>query len=200
VWGLQLKLKERIGVAIAMSMGLLAGMCAIIKGVYLIQLTQLDFFCECGARYSSNEANIGCADNGKDVIIWTAVETATAIVGASIPILRVFFKDTISSYHGRSRAASNSNTMAKRASVPLASLHRTAGSGRTRDEPCTVTGDNASDWSILREAAEEGIVVDEEYAKGNGILRSNTITVTYEHESEEFGAGGRAKGDSRTVA
>jgi hypothetical protein len=50
VWGLQLKLRERVGVAIAMSMGLLAGMCAIIKGVYLIQLTQSDFFCKCGAR------------------------------------------------------------------------------------------------------------------------------------------------------
>ena len=32
-------------------------------------------------------------DNGKDVTIWTAAETAIAITAASIPQLRVFFKD-----------------------------------------------------------------------------------------------------------
>jgi hypothetical protein len=52
----------------------------------------------------------------------------------------------------------------------------------------------------LREAEDGGIVVDEEWAKGNGILQTNTITVTYDDESEEFGAHGRKKGDSRTVA
>ncbi|KAJ4302949.1 hypothetical protein N0V90_001840 [Kalmusia sp. IMI 367209] len=46
LWGLQLQTKEKIGVGIAMSMGLLAGMCAIIKGIYLQQLTDSDFFCE----------------------------------------------------------------------------------------------------------------------------------------------------------
>ncbi|PVH98255.1 hypothetical protein DM02DRAFT_483808, partial [Periconia macrospinosa] len=85
IWGLQLSLRDKIGVSVAMSMGLLAGVCAVVKGVYLGQLGQDDF-----------------TYNGKDVIIWTAVETATAIVGASIPVLRVFFKETISSSHSRS--------------------------------------------------------------------------------------------------
>ena len=46
LWGLQLKTREKIGVGVAMSMGLLAGVCAIIKGVYLQQVTDLDFFCK----------------------------------------------------------------------------------------------------------------------------------------------------------
>ncbi|CAI6333752.1 unnamed protein product [Periconia digitata] len=81
IWGLQLKVREKIGVSIAMSMGLLAGICAIVKGVFIGQIGQDDF-----------------TYNGKDVMIWTAAETATAIIGASIPVLRVFFKETISSH------------------------------------------------------------------------------------------------------
>lgn len=46
LWGLQLMTKEKIGVGIAMSMGLLAGVCAIVKGVYIQQVTDIDFFCE----------------------------------------------------------------------------------------------------------------------------------------------------------
>ncbi|CAO2652882.1 Nn.00g022930.m01.CDS01 [Neocucurbitaria sp. VM-36] len=75
LWGLQMKKKEKVGVGIAMSLGLLSGVCAIVKGIYIIQLREQDFFY-----------------NGKDVTIWTSVETATAIIGASIPVLRVFFK------------------------------------------------------------------------------------------------------------
>lgn len=47
------------------------------------------------------------ADNGKDVMIWTAVEIAAAIIAGSIPILRVFFKETISS-HSNSQSKSRS--------------------------------------------------------------------------------------------
>lgn len=46
VWGLNLRTREKIGVGIAMSMGLLAGICAIVKGVYLVQLREQDFFCK----------------------------------------------------------------------------------------------------------------------------------------------------------
>jgi hypothetical protein len=54
--------------------------------------------------------------NGKDVIIWTVVETATAIIAASIPILRVFFKEAVSSYHN---ASNNPNrTQASSKAVP----------------------------------------------------------------------------------
>jgi hypothetical protein len=45
VWGLQLGIREKVGVAIAMSMGILSGVCAIVKGIYLVQLRQQDFFC-----------------------------------------------------------------------------------------------------------------------------------------------------------
>jgi hypothetical protein len=75
--------------------------CAIIKGIFLMQLQEKDFFY-----------------NGKDVVIWTVVETATAIVAASIPVLRVFVKEKASSMStSRGRSQQDTNK-----SVPLSRL------------------------------------------------------------------------------
>jgi hypothetical protein len=79
-----------------------AGLCAIIKGIYLMQLQEQDFFY-----------------NGKNLVIWTAVETATAIIAASIPVLRVFFREKASSM-GTSRGRSQQQDTNK--SVPLSRL------------------------------------------------------------------------------
>lgn len=46
IWRLRLSIREKIGIGIAMSMGLLAGVCAIIKGIYMVQLREQDFFCK----------------------------------------------------------------------------------------------------------------------------------------------------------
>jgi hypothetical protein len=80
--------------------------CAIVKGIYLTQLREQDFFY-----------------NGKDVVIWTAVETATAIIAASIPVLRVFFKEKASSMGtSRGRSQSNSHQQGSSKSMPLSRL------------------------------------------------------------------------------
>lgn len=51
-------------------------------------------------------------DKGKDITIWTAVETSTAIIGASIPILRVFIKNTIISVNERYYRTTDGDTTA----------------------------------------------------------------------------------------
>lgn len=48
------------------------------------------------SRVTCRLFNISTQVNGKDVTIWTAVETATAIIGSSIPVLRVFIKEKAS--------------------------------------------------------------------------------------------------------
>ncbi|KAF1837910.1 hypothetical protein BDW02DRAFT_490550 [Decorospora gaudefroyi] len=169
IWGLQLKFREKVGVGVAMSMGVLAGVCAIVKGAYLIQLGQQDFYY-----------------NGKDVTIWTAVETATAIIAASIPVLRVFFKQRIFSYN-RSHMRSNH-------SVPLSRLNRS--------QHCTTTTtieamgkDKAGGWSTTEggedDTSQRGILEAEERAiRGDmatyddeGILKTDTVTVTVEGDA-----------------
>jgi hypothetical protein len=126
--------------------------------------------------------------NGKDVIIWTVVETATAIIAASIPILRVFFKEAVSSYHN---ASNNPNrTQASSKAVPLSSLSRSRHS-------TIVRGKDSSGWTTLEpidDTLEDGdsqrrILRDEEHGfeKGRvvehgGIMQTNTITVMVDED------------------
>lgn len=152
--GLQLKTKEKIGVGVAMSMGLLAGVCAIVKGVYLQEVTDYDFFYK-----------------GKDVIIWTSVETAAAIVGACIPVLRVFFKNTINSLHDRYHRtgdASNSDgvTTFGSSAVPMSNLNSQKSAARSSMNSVPGTG------------ALGTVIANNEYRPG-GIVQTNTITVEY---------------------
>ncbi|KAI1406401.1 hypothetical protein F4819DRAFT_156938 [Hypoxylon fuscum] len=76
IWKLNLVRKEKIGVAVAMSMGIIAGATAIVKCYYLSNLYSVDFSYE-----------------GGNLAIWGAAEVSTTIMAASIPILRVFVRD-----------------------------------------------------------------------------------------------------------
>ncbi|KAI9931517.1 hypothetical protein ASPWEDRAFT_25609 [Aspergillus wentii DTO 134E9] len=72
VWKLQMKKKEKFGVAIAMSMGVFAGAASIVKTTYLVSLSaKADFTWELTR-----------------LLIWAAVEDGLAITAASIPALK----------------------------------------------------------------------------------------------------------------
>ncbi|KAL5114534.1 hypothetical protein ACEQ8H_007567 [Pleosporales sp. CAS-2024a] len=183
ILGLQLKTREKLGVGIAMSMGILAGTCAIIKGIYLMQLREQDFYY-----------------NGKDVTIWTMVETATAIVAASIPVLRVFFKETVSSY---TRSNDQANYRSTSRTLPLSNLSRSHRSSHTATIQSIGRGRDVG-WNSLDpiedgiedSSSERRILRDEEYAeeKGGahvviehqGIMQTNTITVTSDSDDESI--------------
>lgn len=170
--GLQLKTKEKIGVGVAMSMGLLAGVCAIVKGVYLQEVTDYDFFCKPPIVLCYESRIITYVlDKGKDVIIWTSVETAAAIVGACIPVLRVFFKNTINSLHDRYHRtgdASNSDgvTTFGSSAVPMSNLNSQKSAARSSMNSVPGTG------------ALGTVIANNEYRPG-GIVQTNTITVEY---------------------
>ncbi|KAI1089772.1 hypothetical protein F5B19DRAFT_495057 [Rostrohypoxylon terebratum] len=76
IWHLRMKTKERVGIAIAMSMGMCAGATAIVKCYYLQKPHGEDFFYE-----------------GGNLVIWGSAEIATTIMAASIPVLRVLVRD-----------------------------------------------------------------------------------------------------------
>ncbi|KAK0616395.1 hypothetical protein B0T14DRAFT_568003 [Immersiella caudata] len=59
IWNLQIRLRENLGVVVAMSMGVFAGLGAIAK------------------------------DYKSEIVIWGTVETAVTIIAASIPFLRI---------------------------------------------------------------------------------------------------------------
>ncbi|KAK7976875.1 hypothetical protein PG989_015338 [Apiospora arundinis] len=77
---LQMKFKEKIGVGIAMSLGVFAAGTGIVKTVKLDNLRNEDF-----------------SYNGGDLQIWSVVEISMTLIAASIPVLRPFLRDAISS-------------------------------------------------------------------------------------------------------
>ncbi|CAK7220168.1 hypothetical protein SCUCBS95973_004067 [Sporothrix curviconia] len=76
VWLLQMKQQEKLGVAIAMSLGVVAGGMAIVKTSQIPTLSSGDF------TYASIP-----------LIVWGAAESAVTIMAASIPVLRVLLRD-----------------------------------------------------------------------------------------------------------
>jgi hypothetical protein len=73
VWSMRMRTKEKIGVAIALSFGLLSGAITIFRYTYVALIYTQDFF-----QY------------GYFGFIWMAAEGATSIIAASIPALRAF--------------------------------------------------------------------------------------------------------------
>ncbi|KAK3381200.1 hypothetical protein B0H63DRAFT_396245 [Podospora didyma] len=90
VWGLQMRKQEKLGVALAMSLGVFAGITAIMKCIAIPTLAHGDF-----------------TYDGAELVIWGDAEVATTIMATSIPVLRVLFIDAKTSaerHYGGSRS------------------------------------------------------------------------------------------------
>ncbi|KAJ5673993.1 hypothetical protein N7462_009432 [Penicillium macrosclerotiorum] len=72
VWNLQMKKKEKLGIAFAMSLGIFAGAAAIVKTTFLVALSaKADFTWELAP-----------------LLYWAAVEDGLAITASSVPALK----------------------------------------------------------------------------------------------------------------
>ncbi|KAM7217503.1 hypothetical protein V8F06_007134 [Rhypophila decipiens] len=87
VWGLRMQKKEKFGVAIAMSLGVLAGVTAFVKSEKIFILGQDNF-----SYY------------GSELLVWAGAEIGTTIMAACIPVLRVFFREVKSLSTARSKS------------------------------------------------------------------------------------------------
>ncbi|KAF3041283.1 hypothetical protein E8E12_002732 [Didymella heteroderae] len=98
LWGLQMRLAEKIGVCVAMSLGILAGSASIIRGRYIDLLGEQDLSYD---AYNS--------------VIWSAADTAMTIVATSMPVLRVFVTKAVNSaietYQNSSSRSRNKSRM-----------------------------------------------------------------------------------------
>ncbi|KAK4124425.1 hypothetical protein N657DRAFT_390811 [Parathielavia appendiculata] len=77
IWGMTMNRKEKIGVMVAMSMGVFAGITSIIK------ITQLPSI-----------SNATFTESTTQLVILAAAESAITIIAASIPILRALIRDS----------------------------------------------------------------------------------------------------------
>ncbi|KAL8383634.1 hypothetical protein RB595_010705 [Gaeumannomyces hyphopodioides] len=98
IWGLQMKLAEKIGVAVAMSAGIFAGTTAFVKSAQIPALAKGDF-----------------TYDGFGLVVWSTCEVAMTIIAACIPVLRVLVRDVKKSTrrHYGSSGASGSHSHSK---------------------------------------------------------------------------------------
>ncbi|KAJ2907115.1 hypothetical protein MKZ38_007630 [Zalerion maritima] len=162
---LQMVRKEKIGVAMSTSFGIFACAAAVVKCYYIPLLQDRDF-----------------SYDGTNLVIWSVVEPSVTIVGASIPMLRVLFRDLRS--QGGSRMnygikvtcgikgncktvkTVSENTSRGRPSSAVESVHRKF--------PTCEDVDSRSDKSILERATSP--LPD---GKNGGILQVSEIKVEY---------------------
>ncbi|KAK3314836.1 hypothetical protein B0H66DRAFT_535724 [Apodospora peruviana] len=90
IWELTMTKREKAGVAIAMSMGVIAGATSLVKMVKLPQLA-------------------GDPTDTVAVTIWGAAEGAITIIAASIPVLRMLIRHGIDKYHSPARFNTTDN-------------------------------------------------------------------------------------------
>ncbi|KAF4125990.1 hypothetical protein GMORB2_1236 [Geosmithia morbida] len=86
IMGMTMRLREKIGVAVAMSLGAIAGITGIVKAVLVVNMTSPDI-----------------TYDRVDLTIWTLSEPAASIMAISIPILRMFFLELRSSQRDDSK-------------------------------------------------------------------------------------------------
>lgn len=126
IWNLQMKKAEKYAVIFAMSLGVFAGITAIIK-TYFISGSQRS------KDFTFTTANL---------LIWSGAETAVTIIAASLPFLRLLLKEAT----GKGKSTSRPDT------YYLEDMTRTGGAGgATMTRASRPPQDNESEKSILGE-------------------------------------------------
>ncbi|KAK1749435.1 hypothetical protein QBC47DRAFT_418920 [Echria macrotheca] len=155
IWNLQMQKGEKIGVAVAMGMGIFAGVTAFVKASNLGRMHSVDL-------YDSIELNY-----------WSNAESAVTIMAASIPVLRVLIRDMKSTRDSTSstRASGSMAVQNRRVMVSFGTNQ-----SRPRSRPGT-DGTNGSELDILeREVAPSekgGIIQDAKSHVEASVYRDN---------------------------
>ncbi|KAL0942647.1 uncharacterized protein CTRU02_200533 [Colletotrichum truncatum] len=86
--------RERFGVAVAMSLGAIAGACGIVKAVLVVNMTSTDI-----------------TYDRVDLTIWTLTEPAASIMAVSIPVLRMLYRELKSTQRSYARSKSQTHAL-----------------------------------------------------------------------------------------
>ncbi|KAI4604391.1 hypothetical protein KJ359_000529 [Pestalotiopsis sp. 9143b] len=150
---LQMRTREKFGVAVAMSMGVFAGITGFVKCWKLQALASGDFTWD-----------------GVDLVEWGAAETAVTVIATSIPILRALFSEL------RSTARSNSKGTGKDAMPGSQSRF-----SRMSKTPAVVV--NARARPVSQQELNEGDSDSDRSIWPGGkpyIMKTDEITLTYD--------------------
>ncbi|KAK8024520.1 hypothetical protein PG993_012586 [Apiospora rasikravindrae] len=143
-------LREKIGVTVAMSMGAIAGITGIVKSVLVTTITDPDI------TYSRI-----------DLTIWTITEPAVTIMAASLPVLRMLYRELRSSQ----RSYYKNNPSGYGRTDNRTGNHRTTVTGGTQKphrKGNSVMVMSATGWDESQEALQRDLEV------GTGTSRSGS--------------------------
>ncbi|KAM9876381.1 hypothetical protein VDGL01_09511 [Verticillium dahliae] len=163
IFNLQMKRSERLGIALALSMGVIAGFTGVMKAYYGFKLLQV--------------SHPDCTWPLAVYWIWSMAEPNVTIISASIPVLRGFVRSA------RVRTGSNNNgggyvKTGDSSNKFYNSVTVTAGRAEAKGD------DGDSDRSILGHGPQGRDI--------NGIAWTTTVSVEYEDQSRESDGGGIA--------
>ncbi|KAH7304797.1 hypothetical protein B0I35DRAFT_382465 [Stachybotrys elegans] len=172
--GMSMLRRERLGVAIAMSLGAIAGATAIVKSVLVVNMTSLDF-----------------TYDRVDLTIWTLAEPAVSIMAISIPILRMLYREIKSSNRSYFRNISKSNG-------PEGKSGGNTESGTTfrksiRNGGFSKYGQNSvvimstTGWQDSEEALQDPKGSGNRTPLGHGVMKTEEVTINYENSSMTSG-------------
>ncbi|KAF0329924.1 hypothetical protein GQ607_002691 [Colletotrichum asianum] len=147
--------RERLGVAIAMSLGAIAGACGIVKAVLVVSMTSTDI-----------------TYDRVDLTIWTLTEPAASIMAVSIPVLRMLYRElkSASRSYGRSRSQTNALETAKTARTKR--YGQGTHYGRNSVVVMSTTG-----WQESQEALQD---VESGQTTPRGIMKTEEVRVRHE--------------------
>ncbi|KAH7009008.1 hypothetical protein EDB80DRAFT_683986 [Ilyonectria destructans] len=154
IWHLQMRTREKAGVAVAMSLGVLAGITAAIKTSYIPEIIRW-------ADFTYSSANL---------LIWAASETAVTIIAASIPFLRLALKEVS---HKTKSGTGQIYSLAQFSSQKSQKCGTKSRTTERVDIEATRTGnqDDGSDRSILGDLR----------CTDNAIVQTTEISVEYQN-------------------
>ncbi|PKS08431.1 hypothetical protein jhhlp_005142 [Lomentospora prolificans] len=172
IWDLNMKRKEKITVAVGLSLGVFAGICGIVRTVALNGLN--------ATEYILNHS----ADDTVPMLIWSATESTVTIMCSSIPVLRPLYVRV--RYGSKGDSSGNGSSyklpMYGNHSARAYGIGSTAGveakSGTSHQTVITFNEGNASDESILRGTKDQN-------GMGKGIKRTDEISISYTTNSRQ---------------
>ncbi|KAF2970160.1 hypothetical protein GQX73_g3368 [Xylaria multiplex] len=182
VKNLNMKKAEKLGVAIAMSFGAIAGITAVIRTTFLPSLASPTF-----------------STKATTLVIWFAAEPATTIIAASIPVLRALIKELhtsgakymshekyasgrveASGVKGTARSGTKGNGSKRGDSAFHTSRVVTTVTGQGSRYPYDNDGDTGSDKSILEATTAPGKIMQTQEVRLSYHDRSDNDSMGYE--------------------
>ncbi|KAK7962804.1 uncharacterized protein PG986_003629 [Apiospora aurea] len=170
IWGLQMKTREKIGIILSMSLGLLTNPITSAGVVGLYKTSTIP--------YVSRSADF--AYGTSIVLIWLVAEVSATIVAASIPFYRPFFRRNKSSGDHSGRGGGNNPRTQSSSSYSLGNRKRARGGGHSMlDSGVDHKGASEEDARSNDNGSDKCIVGND-----TRIIRQTNISVNYLTDEE----------------